>query len=42
MKKALTVFVLTLSATAFAACPAYAPYGCITLSNGKQLCGCGR
>jgi hypothetical protein len=35
MKKALTVFVLTLSATAFAACPAYAPYGCITLSNGN-------
>jgi len=42
MKKALAVLLLTMSATAFASCPPYAPYGCQTTPSGKMLCGCGR
>lgn len=41
MKKALFVALLTLSFTASAACPAYAPYGCKQAMNGKMICGCG-
>jgi hypothetical protein len=42
MKKLFTAIVLTVSATAFAACPVYSPYGCTQTIGGKQLCGCGR
>ena len=42
MKNALAVLLLTVSASAFASCPPYAPYGCTPMPNGKMLCGCGR
>jgi len=41
MKKVLAVLLLTLSASAFSACPPYAPYGCKQGINGKMICGCG-
>jgi hypothetical protein len=42
MKKLIAIALLTLTGVAFAACPAYAPYGCTPGYNGKMICGCGR
>lgn len=41
MKKAIAVLLLTFSVSAFASCPPYAPYCCVTGFNGKMICGCG-
>ena len=41
MKKALLIVLLTASTIAFASCPPYAPYRCVTGYNGKMICGCG-
>jgi len=41
MKKVLVAIVLFASTAAFASCPTYAPYRCVVLMNGKQMCGCG-
>ena len=42
MKKIIVGIALLASYTlAVASCPAYAPYRCVVLMNGKQMCGCG-
>lgn len=41
MKKALVVALLLAANVAFASCPPYAPYRCVTGYNGKMICGCG-
>jgi len=42
MKKVTAIFVLLAAGAAFAACPTWAPYGCVPGPNGKMICGCGR
>jgi len=42
MKKAIVAIALLATyGLAIASCPAYAPYRCVVLMNGKQMCGCG-
>lgn len=41
MKKLIAIALLVASGVAAASCPAYAPYRCTVLMNGKQMCGCG-
>jgi len=41
MKKVIASILLMASFSAFAACPAYAPYNCKPGMNGKMICGCG-
>lgn len=41
MKKLFAVLLLTVTTIAYASCPPYAPYRCVTGFNGKMICGCG-
>jgi hypothetical protein len=41
MKKVLAAAILMSASVAFAACPTYAPYGCVQTYGGKMKCGCG-
>jgi hypothetical protein len=41
MKKVLVAAILMSASVAFAACPVYAPYGCVQTYGGKMKCGCG-
>lgn len=42
MKKLIAIAILAATTvSAFASCPAYAPYRCTQGMNGKMICGCG-
>ena len=42
MKKAIVAIAMLAAYTAaIASCPTYAPYRCVVMMNGKQMCGCG-
>jgi hypothetical protein len=42
MKKAIVAIAMLAAYTAaMASCPSYAPYRCVVLMSGKQMCGCG-
>jgi hypothetical protein len=41
MKTLIATLLLTVTGVAFAACPVYAPYGCVQTYGGKMKCGCG-
>ena len=42
MKKIAVAIILAASTVvAFASCPTYAPYRCVSTYGGKMMCGCG-
>lgn len=41
MKNLIAALLLTITGMAYAACPPYAPYGCVQTYGGKMKCGCG-